>query len=112
MLKTQVTLNGDGTFKAITVNRPSHHIKIIELGLSPVGLIAKWPDDNFTASYNYAAGAVIKRSGNGYYGVLGYHANAIAGKTRPADTYVELKASDGSAKVIELTEYAAGEEEV
>lgn len=110
MKKSQVTLSGGASFTNIPVTCPSHSIKILELNATPVGLIVEWPDDAFANSYTYPKGAAIRKSGNGIYGVLGYHANAIAGKTRSADLYCKVKAADNSNAVIELTEYQFGED--
>lgn len=110
MRATEITLNGDGTFLPITATGPFHRVRVRELGLSPVGLIAEFPDDGFSNQVNYATGVVIERIGNGYHGVLGYAANAISGKAPASATvYMKVKASDGTAKKVLLEEFEGGE---
>jgi hypothetical protein len=112
MKKSQVAVNGGASFVAVPATIWAHSVKVIELGLTPVGLVVQWPDDNFTASYNYAAGAVIRKSGHNVYSALARPANSAYGNTPPtADNYMKVKASDNSTtKIIELTEYELGED--
>ena len=112
MKKSQITLTGGAAVTPIPASIRAHSIKIIELGLAPVGLIVNWPDDSFVANYNYAAGAVIRKSGHGIHGVLARPANSAYGNTpATADNYCKIKASNNNAAVVvELTEYEFGED--